>query len=60
MTFQLVEPGPLPFADQSFDAVFTKDAIVHIPDKPPFYREVLRVLRPGGLFVGSDWLCGPP
>lgn len=20
------------------------------------FREVLRVLRPGGLFVGSDWL----
>ena len=58
VTFQLVEPGPLPFADASFDAVFTKDAIVHIPDKPPFYAEVLRVLKPGGLFVGSDWLRG--
>lgn len=56
--FQLVEPGPLPFEDASFDAVFTKDAIVHIPDKPPFYAEVLRVLKPGGLFVGSDWLRG--
>lgn len=58
VTFQLVEPGPLPFPDDSFDAVFTKDAIVHIPDKPPFYAEVLRVLKPGGVFVGSDWLRG--
>ncbi len=58
VTFELVEPGPLPFADASFDAVFTKDAIVHIPDKPPFYGEVLRVLKPGGLFIGSDWLRG--
>lgn len=56
--FELVEPGPLPFADASFDAVFTKDAIVHIPDKPPFYKEVLRVLKPGGMFIGSDWLRG--
>jgi phosphoethanolamine N-methyltransferase len=56
--FELVKPGPLPFPDQSFDAVFTKDAIVHIPKKPPFYKEVLRVLKPGGMFIGSDWLRG--
>ena len=56
--FQLVEPGPLPFDDESFDAVFTKDAIVHIPDKPPFYKDVLRILKPGGKFIGSDWLRG--
>jgi ubiquinone/menaquinone biosynthesis C-methylase UbiE len=56
--FQLVEPGPLSFADASYDVIFTKDAIVHIPDKAAFYREVLRVLKPGGYFVGSDWLRG--
>lgn len=56
--FELVEPGPLPMADDSFDVVFTKDAVVHMPDKPAFYAEVMRVLRPGGLFVGSDWLRG--
>ena len=60
ITYQLIEPGPLPFADATFDVVFTKDAIVHIPEKQPFYEEVLRVLTPGGLFVGSDWLRGGP
>lgn len=54
----LVEPGPLPFEADSFDVVFSKDSIIHIPDKPKFYLDVLRVLRPGGLFVGSDWLTG--
>ena len=56
--FQLVEPGPLPLEDDSFDVVFTKDAVVHMPDKPAFYAEVIRVLKPGGAFVGSDWLRG--
>ena len=56
VSFRLVDPGPLPFADASFDVVFSKDAIVHIPDKPALYREVLRVLRPGGRFLASDWL----
>ncbi len=60
LSFQLVEPGPIPLDDDRFDVVFTKDAIVHIPDKPAFYAEVTRVLRPGGTFVGSDWLRGGP
>lgn len=60
VSFQLIEPGPLPFADSSFDLVFTKDAIVHIPDKPALYAEVIRIIRPGGAFVGSDWLRGGP
>ena len=58
VTFQQVTPGPFPFAEQSFDAVFSKDSMIHIPDKPTLYAGVLRVLRPGGVFVGSDWLYG--
>ena len=53
---RLVEPGPLPFADGSFDVVFSKDSIVHIADKETMCRDVFRVLRPGGWFVASDWL----
>jgi phosphoethanolamine N-methyltransferase len=53
-----IEPGPLPFADASFDVVFSKDSIVQIPDKPGLFAEVHRVLRPGGRFIASDWLRG--
>ena len=56
--FQLVSPGPFPFPDAAFDAVFSKDSMIHIPDKPALYAEVLRVLLPGGAFVASDWLYG--
>ena len=58
-----IEPGPLPFADRSFDRVFSKDAIVHIHDKGALSLEAYRVLEPGGWFVASDWLTshdGPP
>jgi SAM-dependent methyltransferase len=54
--FDLVEPGPLPFAAESFDVVFSKDAMVHIPDKPALFLEVIRVLKKGGVFLGGDWL----
>lgn len=51
-----VEPGPFPLADESVDIVFSKDSIVHIPDKEWLAAEAFRVLRPGGWFAASDWL----
>ena len=53
-----VVPGPLPFPPGTFDVVFSKDSIVHIPDKHTLMRDVFRVLKPGGWFVASDWLIG--
>ena len=53
-----VGSGALPFADGSFDVVFSKDSLVQIPDKPVIFAEVLRVLRPAGRFIASDWLRG--
>lgn len=55
---KLVEPGPLVFPDGSFDIVFSKDSMIHIPDKQALFHEVYRVLKPGGVFAASDWLVG--
>lgn len=56
---RLVEPGPLPFPDASFDVVFGKDAWLHIPDKAAFFAEVSRVLIPGGIVTCGDWMKSP-
>ena len=56
LTYQLVAPGPLPFDLASFDVVFSKDAMIHIPDKESLFGDVYRILKPGGLFVASDWM----
>jgi ubiquinone/menaquinone biosynthesis C-methylase UbiE len=56
LSYRLVEPGPLPFEPASFDVVFSKDAMIHIPDKEALFADVYRILRPGGLFVASDWM----
>lgn len=51
-----VAPGPLPFEEATFDVVFSKDSIIHIPDKEALAADVFRILKPGGWFAASDWL----
>ena len=55
-SFVHAPPGPLPFADQTFDMVFSKDALLHVPDKDALFAEVFRVLKPGGVFAASNWM----
>ena len=57
-TFVQAPPGPLPFADVSFDVVFSKDALLHVPDKDALFAEIFRVLKPGGVFAASNWMIG--
>lgn len=48
----------LPFADESFDLVFSVEAICHAADVYQVVEEVRRVLRPGGRFVTVEpWRC---
>ena len=46
----------LPFKENSFDEVLAVECIFHFPDRDNFFREVQRVLRPGGYFVISDFI----
>ncbi len=44
----------LPFADNSFDMVWTEHVQMNIADKKNFYCEIFRVLVPGGLLLFHD------
>ncbi len=45
----------LSFPEGSFDVVWSIEAGPHMPDKAVFARELMRVLKPGGLMVMADW-----
>lgn len=45
----------LSFPDESFDVVWSVEAGPHMPDKKIFAKELLRVLKPGGILVVADW-----
>jgi len=46
----------LPYQSDTFSHVVSQDALFLVPDKPRSHAEMLRVLRPGGIFACTDFL----
>jgi SAM-dependent methyltransferase len=41
----------IPYGDETFDIVFSANVLEHLTNPLPVFKEVARVLRPGGVFV---------
>ncbi len=48
----------MPFADSCFDVLWTQHAAMNISDKTGLYKEMWRVLKPGGVLAIYDVLSG--
>lgn len=58
ITFRQGDVGALSYADDTFDIVLSLNGFHAFPDKEAAYREVFRVLRPGGTFCGCFYVMG--
>jgi len=45
--------GRIPYADESFDLVYCTNVMEHVETPEATFREVARVLKPGGVFIAK-------
>jgi len=57
--FQVADALNMPFADDTFDFVWSMESGEHMPDKEKFLQECYRVLKPGGTFLMATWCHRP-
>ena len=54
LRFEEASVYEMPFADGSFDVVYAHQVLQHLRERPSAVREMLRVVRPGGLVAVRD------
>ncbi len=59
VAFQHGNALDMPFPDGTFDRVWTQHSTMNIAEKERLYREIYRVLRPGGLLAMHEMMAGP-
>lgn len=56
--FEVGDALAMPFSDAGFDGAYSMNVSMNIADKGRFYREISRVLKPGGWLVLSELAKG--
>jgi polysaccharide pyruvyl transferase WcaK-like protein/2-polyprenyl-3-methyl-5-hydroxy-6-metoxy-1,4-benzoquinol methylase len=59
VSWHIVTSEAIPIPDETADVVTSFSVIEHQPDKEAAIREVVRVLKPGGVFAVSFDICQP-
>lgn len=58
--FWVADMRDMPFPEALFDAALAIESVCHVPDRTAAYREIGRVLRPGGRVVVTDFVLRRP
>ena len=60
VSFMYADAATLPFPENSFDAAWALESIIHMPDRVKVLSEIARVIRPGGRVVLTDFFERAP
>lgn len=60
VAFEIADATALPFETGAFDAVFSQDAICHVPDKTAVIAEAARVAKSAATIAFTDWVQAAP
>lgn len=55
--FIKMDASNIEFEDNSMDTVCISNTLHHLPDMQVILKEMLRVLKPGGLFIINEMIC---
>jgi len=58
VTFEICDATTKEFAENSFDVIYSRDAILHIFDKLTLFRQFYKWLKPGGKVFITDYCWG--
>jgi len=55
-TFQKGDFLHIPFEKDTFDVAYQIEASCHAPERVELYKEIFRILKPGGYYGGYEWV----
>ena len=59
VTLELGDGQRLPYGAAAFDGAYTQHVTMNVADRPAFFAEAYRVLKPGGFFALTEHGLGP-
>jgi len=59
VVFEIADATKRDYPAESFDVIYSRDTILHIPDKLSLFKKFHKFLRPGGKVLISDYCCSP-
>ncbi|XP_074645106.1 uncharacterized protein LOC141914452 [Tubulanus polymorphus] len=55
--FEVVDATKVQYPENEFDVIYSRDTILHIPDKHALFSSFLKWLKPGGKLLITDYCC---
>lgn len=56
--FEICDITQAKFEPETFDAIYSRDTLLHIENKEELFHKFLKWLKPGGRILFSDYSCG--